>query len=99
MNMRIVLDKKTQKFIADKVAAGEYDDPSEVVRDAMKLLREKDMKKRERLRKSVDAGFDEIAKGQFDSVKPGQVGAFIRSLKPKPAADAAASRRTAARRK
>jgi len=47
----------------DTVSSGLYQTASEVVREALRLLNERDQE-RERLRADVQAGFDQLARGQ-----------------------------------
>jgi putative addiction module CopG family antidote len=83
MNMRIVLDKKTQKFITDKVSAGEFEDPSQVVREALALLRHQDLRKRDRLRKAIQKGLNDLENGNYVALKPDEIGTFLKSIRPK----------------
>jgi len=71
--MQIRLPTSLEEFVQSKVASGLYGDPSEVISDALRLLRrqdELDRKKLESLRSAIDTG---IASGlaedsSFDSI-------------------------------
>lgn len=52
-----------ERLVNEKVASGLYQTASEVVREALRLLKERDHA-REQLRADVRAGFDELARGE-----------------------------------
>lgn len=65
--MNVSLTPELEKLVADKVAAGLYASASEVIRDALRLLEERDMlrqAKLEAMRKGVQKGFDELDRGE-----------------------------------
>jgi antitoxin ParD1/3/4 len=60
--MHIALTPALERLIDAKVASGRYETASEVVREALQLLEKRDQA-REQLRTDVQAGFDELARG------------------------------------
>lgn len=61
--MNVSLTPELEQLVNDKVKSGFYQTASEVVREALRLLNERDQE-RERLRADVQAGFDQLARGQ-----------------------------------
>jgi antitoxin ParD1/3/4 len=54
-------------FVQDKVAMGTYETENEVIREALRLLRERDQIREMRLanlRKEIQVGLDESARGE-----------------------------------
>lgn len=69
-------------FIDDKVAAGEYESASELVRDALRLLRRVDeieAAKLEALRREVRRGLEEADSGQFSTESLEEIAASVLS--------------------
>ena len=52
-----------ERLVNEKVESGLYQTASEVVREALRLLKERDHA-REQLRADVQAGFDQLARGE-----------------------------------
>jgi antitoxin ParD1/3/4 len=61
--MNVSLTPELEQLVNDKVKSGFYQTASEVVREALRLLNERDQE-RERLRADVQAGFDQLARRQ-----------------------------------
>jgi antitoxin ParD1/3/4 len=61
--MNVSLTPELEKLIVEKVDSGLYQTASEVVREALRLLKERD-NERIRLQADVQAGFDQLAQGQ-----------------------------------
>ena len=61
--MNVSLTPELEKLISEKVDSGLYQTASEVVREALRLLKERDQE-RVRLQADVQAGFDQLARGQ-----------------------------------
>jgi len=69
--MNLSLTPNLEQFIRDRAATGDYNNASEVVREALRLLRrteEQRALKLERLRSSILAGDEAIARGDFVDV-------------------------------
>jgi antitoxin ParD1/3/4 len=65
--MNVSLTPELEQFVTQKVQSGLYHTASEVVREGLRLLRERDElhhQKLEELRKDVAAGIDEIGQGK-----------------------------------
>ena len=61
--MNVSLTPELEKLINEKVDSGLYQTASEVVREALRLLKERDQE-RVQLQADVRAGFDQLARGQ-----------------------------------
>jgi len=69
--MNVSLTPTLESFIKETVETGLYKNSSEVIREALRLLREKETKRKE-LFKALDASFEDI--------KAGRTTAFSREL-------------------
>ncbi len=70
-------------FIRRKVKSGRYQNASEVVREGLRLLEQREREdelKLERLRLLVREGFDELDRGEVEAIEPGDLKGFIRSV-------------------
>jgi len=66
--MNVSLTPEFDQFIAGKVKSGHYHSASEVVREALRLLKERDALQEvrlEELRKQVSEGFAQIERGDY----------------------------------
>jgi antitoxin ParD1/3/4 len=61
--MNVSLTPELERLVNEKVESGLYQTASEVVREALRLLQERDQA-REQLRADVQAGFDQLARGE-----------------------------------
>jgi antitoxin ParD1/3/4 len=61
--MNVSLTPELERLVNEKVESGLYQTASEVVREALRLLKERDQA-REQLRTDVQAGFDQIARSE-----------------------------------
>ena len=61
--MNVSLTPELERLVNEKVESGLYQTASEVVREALRLLKERDQA-REQLRADVQAGFDQLARGR-----------------------------------
>ena len=62
--MNISLTPELEKLVDDKVQTGMYQTASEVIREGLRLLRERDQRV-EALRRDVRAGFEAVERGEF----------------------------------
>ncbi|HYL73607.1 MAG TPA: type II toxin-antitoxin system ParD family antitoxin [Bryobacteraceae bacterium] len=62
--MNVSLTRELERLVNDKVKSGMYQTASEVVREGLRLLKERD--KLETLRRDIQSGFDAIARGEFE---------------------------------
>ena len=62
--MNISLTTELEQLVNDRVKTGMYQTASEVVREGLRLLRERDLNA-EALRRDVRAGFNAVERGEF----------------------------------
>jgi antitoxin ParD1/3/4 len=62
--MNVSLTEPLEKFVREKVAVGEYETASKVVRDALRLLRQRDEVWRADVRSKIKQGMDSIRAGK-----------------------------------
>ena len=75
--MNVSLTPDLEQFIANKVSTGRYQTASEVVREGLRLLEERDQNKKpnfmfssmEELREKVQEGVDALDRGEYTVVK------------------------------
>ncbi len=66
--MHVSLTPELEKMVHGKVQTGRYNSASEVVREALRLMDERDQMKalhRDELRKKIVAGLESLDKGRF----------------------------------
>ena len=66
------LTAELEQMVADKVNTGMYQTASEVVREGLRLLRERDQRV-EALRRDVRAGFEAAERGEFTDYDAGNI--------------------------
>lgn len=66
VSMNISLSEGLEIYIKNKVATGDYNSASEVVNEALLLLKEQDEKKQV-LRSALQEGFDDIEAGRIST--------------------------------
>ena len=79
--MNVSLTPELEQLVNEKVESGLYQTASEVVREALRLLKERDHA-REQLRADVHAGFDAVARGEgrtYDKASGRQLAERIKS--------------------
>lgn len=67
----VELTEHFERFIAERVASGEYRDAGEVIRDALRLLERQRLfyeRKLDRLKAAVHLGFEQIDRGEHDEI-------------------------------
>ena len=62
--MNISLTPELEQLVSDKVKTGLYQTASEVVREGLRLLRERDQRV-EALRRDIRAGFEAVERGDY----------------------------------
>ena len=67
--MNVSLTPELERLINDKVDTGSYQTASEVVREALRLLKLRD-EGLVQLRRDIQAGFDQIERGEFTEYGP-----------------------------
>ena len=79
----ISLTPEHNEFIAEVVEAGEYQNASEAVRDALRALqqrRHEDALKLEALRAQIQAGVDALERGDFIEVEDAGLETYLERL-------------------
>jgi antitoxin ParD1/3/4 len=79
--MNVSLTPELERLVNEKVESGLYQTASEVVREALRLLKERDQA-REQLRADVRAGFNQLARGEgsvYDKASGRQLAERIKS--------------------
>ena len=79
----ISLTREQDEFVESIVRAGEYQNASEAVRDALRALqqrRREDTLKLERLRLEIQTGIDELENGDFVEIEDADLDAYIEGL-------------------
>jgi antitoxin ParD1/3/4 len=62
--MNISLTPELEQLVADKVTSGMYQTSSEVIREGLRLLKERD-ERLQSLRRDIHAGFEAVDRGEF----------------------------------
>ena len=68
--MTVTLRPELEQIINDRLASGRYPSPTEVIGDALRLLKERDElreQKLEELRRELQIGIDQIERGEYSS--------------------------------
>ena len=79
--MNVSITPELEKFVQAKVASGMYQSASELVREALRLLDERDelrLRRRQAMDQFIQAGFDSAARGEF--VTPEEMDADLDQL-------------------
>jgi antitoxin ParD1/3/4 len=62
--MNISLTPELERFVVDKVNSGMYKTSSELIREGLRLLKERD-ERLQSLRRDIRAGFEAVDRGEF----------------------------------
>jgi antitoxin ParD1/3/4 len=84
--MNVSLTPQLEIYVKQKVASGMYNSVSEVMREALRLLEERDALKSiklEALRRDVQDGLDELDRGQATPLAMDAIKAKARAIKEK----------------
>jgi antitoxin ParD1/3/4 len=79
----VSLTPEQDAFIEEAVRSGEYQNASEAVRDALRVLqqrRREDALRLEALRRQVDAGADALERGEFIEIDDADLDAYLDGL-------------------
>jgi antitoxin ParD1/3/4 len=79
----ISLTKHFDEFVEKNVETGDYQNASEVVRDALRLLQERQKEEKlklQRLREAADVGLKAIERGDYIDLTLDEVGPWLSSL-------------------
>jgi antitoxin ParD1/3/4 len=81
--MNVSLTPELENFVNEKVKSGLYNSASEVLRESLRLLKERDMLKEiqlSELRREIMLGVEQIRNGEFVEVKASELDAFAEKL-------------------
>ena len=78
--MNISLTPELEQLVHDKVQTGMYQTASEVIREGLRLLRERDQRA-EALRRDVRAGFEAVERGEFADYNKSNIKELAGSVK------------------
>jgi antitoxin ParD1/3/4 len=95
MPTSVALSPRLEAFVREQVDAGRYNNASEVVRDGLRLLEQRqqeDAAKLDALRQAVAAGLPSIEQGDFTALEPAGIAGLVAKI------GASASTRAAQRR-
>ncbi len=79
----VVLTERHEKFIAELVGSGRYQNASEVLREGLRLMEERDAReavKLKALQEAAQTGFADLDEGRFRDVADGDLDAAIGDL-------------------
>jgi antitoxin ParD1/3/4 len=77
--MNVSLPGKMEKFVREKVKFGDYETASEVVREGLRLLQQRDEVWRAEVQAKIEQGLESIRAGR--TLKPEQVKARMSAFK------------------
>lgn len=78
--MNVSLTRELESLVDAKVKAGTYQTASEVIREGLRLLKERDEQQR-RLRKDVLAGLAQVKRGQYTEYDVDSIGQLANEIK------------------
>lgn len=82
--MNVSLTPELENFVNEKVKSGLYNSASEVLRESLRLLKERDMLKeiqRNELRREIVLGVEQIRNGEYTEIKsPEELEAFTEEI-------------------
>jgi antitoxin ParD1/3/4 len=79
----VVLTDHQERLIADLVHSGRYQNASEVLREGLRLIEQRDREdaaKLEALREAARIGFEDLDQGRYDEVREDELEAYIADL-------------------
>jgi antitoxin ParD1/3/4 len=94
--MNISLTPELERLVTDKVKSGMYQTSSEVIREGLRLLKERD-DSRESLRRDIRAGLESVERGEFTEYAPSDVRKLADRVKASGRRRLAQERKTGAR--
>jgi antitoxin ParD1/3/4 len=74
--MNVSLTPELESLVNEKVQTGMYQTASEVVREALRLLKERDETKLRELREMIQAGIGQLERGEYTEYDPANVKAL-----------------------
>ncbi len=95
--MNISLTPELERLVNKKVASGMYQTASEVIRDALRLLKQREETRLAELRRDVEIGVGQIERGEYAEYREDKLGALARKIKAKGVRRIESRRRAGAR--
>jgi antitoxin ParD1/3/4 len=77
------LTESLDRFVDDRIASGDYQNASEVVREGLRLLKEREdanHEKLRRLREAVAVAEAAVERGEYRDLRPEQISSFTREV-------------------
>lgn len=84
--MNVSLTEELEQFVQSQVESGMYYSASEVIRDGLRLLKEKDMLRQikiEELRKEIQKGINQLERGEYATYDSDSLTSFADDIKQK----------------
>lgn len=78
--MNVSLTPELEQLVNDKVKTGMYQTASEVIREGLRLLRERDQRL-EALRRDIRAGFEAAERGEYTDFDESNIGELAERVK------------------
>ncbi|MDJ0591893.1 MAG: type II toxin-antitoxin system ParD family antitoxin [Pleurocapsa sp. MO_226.B13] len=97
--MNVSLTEELEKFVQSQVESGMYYSASEVIRDGLRLLKEKDLLRQikiEELRKEIQKGIDQLDRGEYATYDSDSLESFATDIKQKARKKASQKRKSEA---
>ena len=80
--MNVSFTPELEQLVVRKVSSGMYQTASEVIREGLRLLTQRDQRL-ESLRRDVRAGFEGVARGKFSDFDANNIGELAERVKPR----------------
>lgn len=78
--MNVSLTPQLERLVHKKVKSGNYQSASEVIREALRLMQDRDQRL-DNLRKTIQAGIDEIDRGEGIELRESDLPGFFDEIK------------------
>lgn len=75
--MHVSLTQRLEEFVREKVSSGLYNNNSEVVRDALRLMAENEMIRRRAIEKALQVGEEDLAAGRYTDYDADDIGKLL----------------------
>lgn len=86
----VVITDHQQALIDELVGSGRYQNASEVLREGLRLVEQRDREdalRLERLRQEIEIGFRDVAEGRYVTVEADEIESFVAGLSPRAVSD------------
>lgn len=71
--MHVSLTPRLEDYVREKVAAGLYNNNSEVIREALRLMAENEVIRRRTIEAALQVGEDDIAAGRYTTYEANEI--------------------------